>query len=260
MSFRSLLGLQQAFSDAIFCNGDNRILSCFKGSSDAAKGKRLDIYRNNVFHSLTIALADLYPVVKRLVGDQFFNATAAEYIRRCPPRSAAMVRFAADFPEFLKCFEHTGAMPYLADVAEVEVARHQAYHAEDAPVLSVADFSAVPAKQLSRTRLLLHPSVTLLRSRYPILQIWQANQGDSQNDNLIDLDSGGTTLAVYRPHLDVHVGEVGLATHTLLARLQQKETLENAILRATESDSTASITESIAFCIREGLFTRIIGS
>ncbi len=256
----SLHDLQQAFSDAIFNTGDKQILSCIKGLSDDGKDKRLDIYRNNVFYSLTNALADLYPVIKRLVGGQFFNATAGEYIRRRPPRSAAMVHFGEDFPEFLQVFEHTANLAYLADVARVELAWHQAYHAEDAVDLSASDFSAVRPEQLSLAKLVLHPSVRLLESLYPVLQIWNANQDGNQNDERIDLDSGGVTLCVYRPRYDVYLRELDRATYTLLHTLQQSANLETAMCRAGESDSASTIPEKFAFCIQEGFFTKIIGS
>lgn len=256
----SLHDLQQAFSDAIFNTGDKQILSCIKGLSDDAKNKRLDIYRNNVFHSLTNATADLYPVIKRLVGEQFFNATAGEYIRRRPPCSAAMVHFGEDFPEFLQVFEHTANLAYLADVARVELAWHQAYHAEDSVALSALDFSAVRPEQLSLAKLLLHPSVRLLESPYPVLQIWHANQDRNQNEELIDLDSGGVTLCVYRPCYDVYLRELDRATYTLLHTLQQSANLETAICRAGELDSASTIPEKLAFCIQEGFFTKIIRS
>jgi len=260
MSSTSLHELQQAFSDAIFDTGDKQILSCVKGLSDDAKNKRLDIYRNNVFHSLTNATADLYPVIKRLVGEQFFNATAGEYIRQRPPRSAAMVHFGEDFPEFLQAFEHTANLAYLADVARVELAWHQAYHAEDAVALSALEFSAVHPEQLSLAKLLLHPSLRLLESPYPVLQIWNANQDGNQNDEPIDLDSGGVTLCSYRPRDDVYLRRLDRATYTLLYTLEQRANLETAMCRAEESESASTISEIFAFCIQEGFFTKIIGS
>ncbi len=252
--------LQRTFSDAIFNADDKQILSCFKGLSNDAKNKRLDIYRNNVFYSLNNALADLYPVIKRLVGEQFFNATTGEYIRRRPPCSAAMVHFGEDFPGFLQVFEHTANLAYLSDVARVELAWHQAYHAEDAVALSAFDFSAVHPGQLSLAKLVLHPSVRLLDSPYPLLQIWNANQDAKQNEEVIDLDSGGVTLCAYRPQYDVYLRELDRVTYTLLHDLEQGANLETAMCRAGESDSASTMQEIFAFCIQKGFFTKIVGS
>lgn len=252
--------LQRAFSDTLFNPDDKQILPSIGGQSDDAKNRRLDIYRNNVFHSLSEALAELFPVIKRLVGKQFFNATAREYIRQRPPRSAAMVHFGGDFPDFLRTFEYTVPLVYLADVARIELARHHAYHAEDGAVLSAADFAAVTPEQLGRAQLALHASVVLLESNYPVFQIWNANQDDNPIDDLIDLDDGGVHLSVYRPCEEVYVQELDGATYALLTALQQSESLASALSRAGESESASTIPEIFSFCIQEGFFTKIIES
>jgi hypothetical protein len=171
-----------------------------------------------------------------------------------------MVYFGADFPEFLLTFEHTAMLAYLADVARVELAWHQSYHAEDARALSATDFSALHPEQLSLAKLVLHPSVRLLESSYPVLQIWHANQIGEENDELIDLDGGGVKLCARRPQFDVHLSELDNATYALLHNLQLGANLEIAMRIAGESDSGAQIPERLAFCIRDGLFTKIIES
>ena len=49
---------------------------------------RLDIYRNNVTSNLTGTLRLTFPAVERLVGAEFFAATAAHFIRATPPADA----------------------------------------------------------------------------------------------------------------------------------------------------------------------------
>jgi len=256
----NLHDLQQAFSDSLFNPGDRRAHSCINGSSDDAKSRRLDIYRNNVFYSLTNALADLYPVIKRLVGDEFFNATASEFIRQHPPRSAAMVNFGGDFPAFLQVFEHTAELPYLADVAGLELAWHQAYHAEDVPAIVAVDLSSLNPEELGSAKLLLHPSVRLLQSSFPVLKIWNANQDENPGDELIDLDSGGIKLCIYRPRYDVNIREIDNMTYSLLMALQQNETFESAMTSAGQAASLSALPEKLALCIQEGFFTKIIGT
>jgi hypothetical protein len=47
--------------------------------------KRYDVYRNNVAVSLSDALESAFPVIRKLVGDQFFRAMAGVYLRKHPP-------------------------------------------------------------------------------------------------------------------------------------------------------------------------------
>ena len=254
----SLQNIQKSFAEALMDSSKNQLLSFINGDSDYTKDKRLDIYRNNIFCSLTGALADLYPVIKSLVGEQFFNATAAEFIRERPPRCAAMVYFAEDFPEFLREFEHTRDMVYLADVARFELARHQAYHAEDTKPLKVEDLSVIPAEQLQQARFVFHPSVYLFDSPYPVLRIWDANQDECESDETINLDLGAVNLCVYRFDYEVRVRELNQAAYCLLIALESGASLGKAMIQATEVDSAKSCEENLALSICEGFFVNII--
>ena len=69
--------------------------------------KRFDVYRNNVAVSLSDALEAAFPVVRKLVGDEFFRAMAGVYLRKFPPSSPLMMFYGEHLPQFLKRFEPT---------------------------------------------------------------------------------------------------------------------------------------------------------
>ncbi|HTT04417.1 MAG TPA: DNA-binding domain-containing protein, partial [Steroidobacteraceae bacterium] len=98
------------------------------GQPDA---KRFGVYRNNVASSLIEALREGYPAVHRLVGDEYFSAVARVFIQAYPPESPVMLEYGAAFPPFLQAFEPLASLPYLADVARIERAWHEAYHSPD---------------------------------------------------------------------------------------------------------------------------------
>ena len=62
---------------------------------------RFAVYRNNVMVALTEGLRDAYPVVCRLVGDEFFRAMAGIFARSHPPRSPVMLEYGDGFAEFI---------------------------------------------------------------------------------------------------------------------------------------------------------------
>ena len=80
-------------------------------------GRRFDVYRNNVVHSLSEALGVAYPVIQKLVGEEFFKAMANVFVRQFPPSSPMMFQFAPEFPIFLESFPPVAHLPYLPDVA-----------------------------------------------------------------------------------------------------------------------------------------------
>ncbi|MGL4312166.1 MAG: DNA-binding domain-containing protein [Paracoccaceae bacterium] len=137
--------------------------------------RRFAVYRNNVTVSLIDALGKRFPVIARLVGDDFFRAMARHYAEQHRPKTPVIHEWGDSFPDFLAGFEPLAAYPYMADVARIELARGYAYHAADAEPLSPALIAAAAASP-ETARLFLHPSVQVLQSHHPAVSIWRANQ------------------------------------------------------------------------------------
>src|SRR3546814_5214850 len=76
------------------------------------------------------------------------------------------------------CSSDLTTLPYLADVARIERAWIEAYHAAEAPALDPAALARFTPDELPALRLRLHPSVRLVRSRFPAMTIWRMNVGD----------------------------------------------------------------------------------
>ncbi|MEZ5685248.1 MAG: DNA-binding domain-containing protein [Paracoccaceae bacterium] len=137
--------------------------------------QRFDVYRNNVLHSLRMALGARFPVVERLVGPAFFAAMARVFAEAHPPESPMLFEWGGAFPAFLEAFPPVAGLPYLPDVARLELARGLAYHAADRAPLP-AEALAGAAARADRIALGLHPSVALIASGHAIHAIWAANQ------------------------------------------------------------------------------------
>jgi hypothetical protein len=157
-------------------------LQAWNGSDPAP---RFAVYRNNVVHSLVAVLADSFPVVQQLVGEEFFGAMARLYVVDHPPSSPLMHRYGAGWPAWITDFEPARALPYLSDIARLEWARLCAFHAADAepvPLPAIAALIQAP-ERLARAALVLHPSLAIVRSAHPIVSLWAAHQlGDAERD------------------------------------------------------------------------------
>ena len=140
--------------------------------------KRFAVYRNNFAVSLTESLESLFPVIRKLVGDEFFKAMAGVYFRRHPPESPLLSKFGDRMPEFLSEFEPVGHLPYLPDVARLEKLIRESYHSKDSQHLSKEVLSAFRPAELLESTLILAPSARKINSPYPIFGIWNANACD----------------------------------------------------------------------------------
>lgn len=199
-------------------------------------GRRLQVYRNNVSASLTGALSAVYPVVTRLVGTGFFGYAADQYLRQYPVRSANLHDVGHALGDFLQDFPAAAGHPYLADVARLEWAWHQAFHGPEHAPLDPASLASVPAARQPDLRFSLHPTAGLLASIYPVFSIWQIHQTDGEDDHRVDLDGGGEQGLLLRPHTHVEVLPLARGEFTLLHSLARGDSLATACDLAFHQD------------------------
>src|SRR5690242_12166554 len=132
------------------------------GPNGKAAGRRYDVYRNNVTVSLIDALAAIYPAVQRITGPEFFRAMARFHIRQSPPASPLLFEYGRDFPAFIEQYEYAKSLPWLADVARLERAWLDAYHAADATPLPPAALSKIAPDQLGELVFVIHPATRVV--------------------------------------------------------------------------------------------------
>ncbi|MFY0477006.1 HvfC/BufC N-terminal domain-containing protein [Achromobacter marplatensis] len=213
---------------------------------------RFSVCRNNVFTSLIDALRAGFPCVEKLVGSEFFGAMARIFVTLSPPRSPVLLHYGAEFPDFIATFRPAASLPYLADVARIERAGTEAYHAPDAPALAPSALAAVPIGESPALRLRLHPSVRLLRSSFPACTIWRMN-APGGHPKPVDLSDGEATL-VLRPEAEVQVRQVALATHHFIAALGQDLTLSQAAAIAIAEDPQFDLAAPLQALVEIGAF------
>lgn len=223
--------------------------------NDSSIEKRFAVHRNNVVSSLIDALADAMPVVKELVGEAFFRAMAAEFIRSAPPRSQVLSQYGAAFPSFIAEFEPARSVPYLEDMARLELARLDAYHAADTRAVSTADWQSVLSRgiDLDRMRLRLHPSFRALRSDHAVLSIWRAHHGDGE---LGSVDAyRPQSVFVWRETVGVRALEVGEHEAAFAQALALDAPVSEAAQRADQDQCPMRLAQSLRLLMRLNVVT-----
>lgn len=195
----SLRELQDAVRRSIVARDEGEASRYIVGAGIAPQ-ERLSVYRNTFTQTLIRALRLSYPAVDRLVGAEFFDATAREFMVGQPPRSSYLDEFGGDFPGFLERFSPAAAVPYLGDVARLEWAVSRALHAPDAVALDMAALQSVSADDHARVCFTPHPSASLVHTGFPADVIWRAVLADDNDAELaaIDLSGGPAWLLVQR--------------------------------------------------------------
>jgi hypothetical protein len=232
--------LQQLFRDAVTGTPSAALLGEITGGL-LGPDRRLAIYRNHYFVTLVDALAATYPAVQSLVGERFFRAAARRFVATEPPRSPRLDEYGAGFAAFLAAREECADLPYLADVARFEWAINCAYHAPDAAPMAPAKLAAVTPAQCAALAFRFHPSVALVHSRYPVVQIWLASQPDAEE--IVDLAAGGVRLLVRRSDLDVVWRALSPQEFAFVAALAGGRTVGEAYVAGCERQLAALIAE-----------------
>jgi Putative DNA-binding domain len=217
--------------------------------------KRYNVYRNNVTVSLIDALAAIYPAVQRITGTDFFRAMARFHVRATPPTSPLLFEYGRDFPAFIQSYEYAQDLPWLADVARIERAWLDAYHAADLPPLPPGALAEVPADRVGELILTAHPATRVVRSDYPAVAIFAMNRADGHVASL--RSSAAEDALVTRPGFEVEVRLLPTGNATFLGRLIDGDTLAVAADAAFAETSSFDLPASLAGMIEAGVFTAL---
>lgn len=134
--------------------------------------KRLSIYADAYRLRIIEALSTTYPKLHLLLGDDFFDATARQYIDQHPSEYRNMRWVGDNMYEHLKRVlpEH----PIAAELASFEWALGLAFDAADSAVVTVSDLATIPPETWGDLNFTLHPAVQLLDLHWNVVPLWQA--------------------------------------------------------------------------------------
>ncbi|MBU6478733.1 MAG: putative DNA-binding domain-containing protein [Xanthomonadaceae bacterium] len=247
----SLSELQQQFMAALYDADVPGPATSIAGNGLAPEA-RLHIYRNSCNEIQTSALRTTYPAVLALVGEAFFDQSARGYRRAHPSHSGNLQAFGETFAEYLETLTGCRSFPYLPDVARLEWLRQQTVLAPDSqPIDLVESLDTSGGSQ----RIVLHPSLHLLESRYPVFTIWHyALQPTSTR---LVLDGGGESVVLWREDGEVAMATLDPASFACIAAFAHDYSLDDAQAAAMAVDPDFALVECVESLLQRRLITGI---
>lgn len=231
-----LATVQQLISAALADNArSDDVLPLIAGDPAHARS-RLAIYRGNVGANAALALAATYPVVRKLVGAEFFDGLARAYCSDHPSVSGDLNELGERLADFVQTFPPALTLPYLPDVARMEWLTHRAHYAADHAPLEVNRLASIREDDYPRLQLTLHPAVATLTSAYPLFRIWEVHQDDYRGEIAVDFDGGAETIVVYRPQFRAAVARLTHGETAFLDATARGELLGPALDYALAAD------------------------
>lgn len=260
---RSAVGSAQAMFASALLDPDHAGPAGLRAWNGSDPQRRLAVYRNNVVSSLVDALADSFPVVQQLVGEDFFRAMAAVHVRDQPPRSPVLALYGEGFADFIAGFGPAACLPYLADVARLEQARARAMHAADATPLetTAAGTALADPARVGELRLRWHPSVQLVRAGHAAVSLWGAHQCDDEAETAARLAAVDTQkpedALVLRPWLEVLVLPLAPGAADFVLASMAGQALAEAATRAQQAEPGFDLGATLAALIGHGALTAL---
>ncbi len=225
-----------------------------RSPTGAPAGKRFDIYRNNVAVSLTEALEAAFPVLRRLVGEEFFAAMAGVFLRAHPPQSPILMLYGDAMPAFLESFEPVQHLGYLPDVARLELLLRQSFHAADAPPVTPEALAAIPPEDLVAARFVLAPAMRILRSEWPVCSIWMANNEEGRPTPQMRAED----VLITRPGYDPAPQCLPPGGAAFIQALAAGASLGEGLDKAREDAADFDLAATLALLLKGGAITSII--
>jgi hypothetical protein len=219
-------------------------------SRGAMLAERFDVYRNNIASSLIDALADRFPFARAVVGDDFFRAMARDFVRQSRPSGEVLHEYGDQFPAFMAAFEPATSLPWLAELARLEVLWSQSWGAADAPAMSLESLRDIAPDALLAARVVVHPAVRLIRSSAPVASLWQAHQMADPDLSVIRWQP--QDVLVTRPAAEVQVTQLSPGVACLVMELMDGGTVEAAAGQALVDTPTFEIGPALAGLIKNG--------
>ncbi len=168
-----LRDLQAAFM-AWLRHGDPAVTPWVRETASVDRATRLAIYANAYRARLAEALADNYPALHTLLGDERFDALCRQYLDAAPSRTRSIRWFGDGLADFLRQAPDYRFQPVLAEMARFEWALRAAFDAADDPPLAAGDLRRLPPPRWPE--LVLRPVAALARLDFAhnVPALWQA--------------------------------------------------------------------------------------
>jgi hypothetical protein len=250
---RELTRVQDAFASALA--GDAQALIPWWEDAEAGAAG-LSVYRNTVAKGCADAIVANFPSVERVCGADWLSAAGARHAAEHPPARSSLLDYGQAFPDWLAAFPPAEDMPFLADLARLDLAWTRAHLAADTPPLAASAFEALDAEAFAATVADLHPSATVAGFPDGLAGLWIALRDETPSESL-ELDDAPSAVMILRPGLEVAVHPLSPGGFAFLAACRQGQPLALAAAAALAAEPGLDLAAQFAAFIAAGAFSAL---
>jgi hypothetical protein len=241
---------------------------------------RLEIYNHQYWLRVISAVAEDYPAMQAVMGQEAFDAMVLGYLKQQPSTSWTLRDLGGRLPAWLEAQSELGGKDHalLADVAKLELAYIDAYDRAALTPLAEEDFPHLAGDSV----LMLQPHLQLLELQHPVDELVLAVHRNAAEREMVSNAATGRRqanhvelpemrpaaiyLAVHRFEESVYYRRVGREAFVMLSALKAGRALGEAIEMAfgaravSEEERVTVIRDCFAHAAELGWFCRSDGA
>jgi Putative DNA-binding domain len=207
------------------------------GNDRLSPAEQVDIYRRQYFLRHVDSLADDYPGLAHVLGEDEFDAFCRAYLAACPPRRFSL----RDLGDRILAFAEGYAFPEDRSALAIEMLRYEhafidLFDGAEPPPLDAQKLASVPEDAWDRARLVVHPLLVRMAVRYPVHRIRLAAKAGDAPPLTAPPDPEPANLVLFRGADGmIRFDELDGAAFALLAELARGEPLVPAFERVASA-------------------------
>lgn len=220
-----------AFPEGLFAGSTGRALLGLKA------------HANTISHARLVALEETFPRLRERLGHARFNRLSRDYVERPEVMRRSLRSIGEGFDGFIAA---GGEDLASADLARIEWAWLQSYHAAEADALALADIAALDEEALLALPVAAHPAAQILPLSAPIAP------------ELGDMAQAGqpAALLVTRPDAEVLLRPVDTVTIAIFKNLSASATMGNLLQIAAEQGDDVNALAPVIGMMEAGALIR----
>lgn len=197
-------------------------------------GPGVVVYAEGYVARLSEALAEVYETVRHLLDKEAFVELTKLYLQHFPSHHYNINRIGKNLPGFIGTTRFSEQFPFLPDLATFELAVDSAFHAFDQAPFDPAVLATLTEEDWEKMRVVFQPSVNVVGSEWPILDIWNARKTPFSEMN-IELAGRSQNILVYRKGFDVCCEVIEKEQKELVQHLQEGGALGKVCMDLAEA-------------------------
>jgi hypothetical protein len=201
-------------SDELLTCDDDDLARVLTHGPRSTASDRLNVYRQSYFARLIECVADDYPALQYMLGEDGFAELAQAYVEKYPSRNPNLNYYSRHLATFLRESQPPTSQPreLCADLAELEWAMVEVLHAPAAEAIDLAHLQTYPFEKWASACFHRADTARILRFAYPVNRFYQAFRND---EGPAAPEAGTSATAVYRQgqtiwRMDLTPGMCGL--------------------------------------------------